>query len=166
MISFITFQAYENENSVNSISINGDTIASGGGDEKCDVRSIPQKQLLYSTSHILPVECVQLLPDSSLGFNLITSSDDRTVKLWRNGELVESLKHSSWCERFDLDRTNRLLTVATEHGVTVWRIDNFSKIGEQKIGWTMDVRFNAASTKVIAVKESGKVYEIALKKFK
>ena len=162
MISFITFQAYKHKKCVNSISINGDTIASGGGDEKCDVRSIPQKQLLYSTSHILPVECVQLLPDSSLGFNLITSSLGGPVKLWRNGELVKSLQHSGTCWRFDLDKTNRLLAVANIVGVTVWRIDNFEKIGEEEIGVTMDVRFNAASTKIIAVTMYGKVYEIAL----
>ena len=162
MISFITFQAYEHEGGVNSISINGDTIASGGEEKKCDVRSIPQKQLLYSTSHSEYVECVQLLPDSSLGFNLITSSWDKTIKLWRNAELVESLQHSDDCIRFDLDKTNRLLAVATLNGVTVWRTDNFKKIGEERIGWTMNVRFNAGSTKVIAVTLKGRVYEIDL----
>ena len=151
-----------------SISIVGDTIASGGSDKKCVVRSISRKQVLYSTSHQDWVNCVQLLPDSSLGFNLITC-DDETVKLWRNGELVKSLEHSDECIRFDLDKTNRFLAVATGDvddeslgGVTVWRIENFSKIGEQKIGFTEDVRFNADSTKVLAAKYNGQVYEIAL----
>ena len=73
---------------------------------------------------------------------------------------------------FDIDETNRILAVATadkphftgpsEGGVTVWQLENFEKVGEEEIGNTMDVRFNADSTKIIAVKDSGEVYKISL----
>ena len=70
------------------------------------------------------------------------------------------------CDRFDLDKTNSLLAVATGDlsggGVTVWRIDTFYKIGEIKIGSTFDVRFNATPTKAIAVKKNGEIHELAL----
>ena len=124
--------------------------------------SITKNQELYEVSHNDWVRHVRLFPDSKLGFDLITCSDDKTVKFWRRGKIFKTLEHSNYCWRFDLDKTNRLLAVGTKDGVTVWQMNNFSKVGEENIGDTRDVRFNKDSTKVLAVKESGEVYKISL----
>ena len=139
--------------------------------------SISSKKKLYEVAHN-DVNHVRLFSDSTLGFDLITCGFDKTVKFWRSGELVRCLEHSGGCYHFDLDETNRLLAVACgefdrrvfsvsgkDHGtgsVVVWRLDNFTKIGEEKIGWTTLVRFNAHSTTIIAVKRFSEVYKINL----
>ena len=68
----------------------------------------------------------------------------------------------------NLSEEKQLLVVATGEpfglngNVTVWRLDNFTKIREEEIGSTLDVRFNADGTKVIAVTNVGSVFEISL----
>ena len=134
----------------------------------CYVWSISKKQKLYEVGHNERVTHVRLFSDSTLGFDLISSSFDKTIKFWRSGEIVKSLEHSGTCNHFDLDDTNRLLAVACEKsdsfngGVSLWRLDNFQKITDQVFGSTREVRFNADSTKIIAAKNSGEVYEINL----
>ena len=136
---------------------------------------------MYEVAHD-EVNHIRLFSDSTLGFDRITCGFDKTVKFWRSGELVRCLEHSGGCYHFDLDETNRLLAVACgefdsslfsvfgkDHGtekvtgsVTVWRLDNFTKIGDEKIGWTTLVRFNADTTTIIAVKRFSEVYKINL----
>ena len=137
-------------------------MASGSSDKTCEVWSISKKKKLYSVKHNDYIWHVQLVSDQKLGFDLITASDDKTVKLWRNGQAVKTLKHSNWCNHCELDKQNRLLAVATDVGVTLWRTDDYSKIDEVKIGRIFDVRFNANSTKLIAAHNDGPVHEIAL----
>ena len=128
--------------------------------------SITRKQKLYSVEHDDQIRHVHLLSDKTLDFDLITCGEDRKVKLWRQGQLVKTLDHSNKCWRFDLDNGNRLLAVATgndsEGGVTLWRLSDYEKIGEEKIGDTRDVRFNDSATKVLATTYYGPVYQILL----
>ena len=70
--------------------------------------------------------------------------------------------HSNNCYNFDLDKENRLLAVATSGGVTLWRLDRYEKIAEEKIGKTVDVKFNKTATKIIAATFEGAVYAISL----
>ena len=158
----LLFQNYKHEKHVNSLSIDKDTIASGSKDKTCEVWSISKRQKLYSIQHEDYINHVRLLSDQKLGFDLITSGDDDMVKFWLQGRIVKSLEHSNTCYRFDLDKQNRLLAVATYTGVTVWRLDDYAKIGEEEIGDTQDVRFNASATKLIAALTSGAVHEISL----
>ena len=148
-----------------SISINGDTVASGSWDETCQVWSISKQQQLHSLEHGSTVEHVRLFSDQKLGFDLITSSWDKTVKFWRQGQIVKSLQHSRYCYRFDIDKDNRLLAVATgkdkNGGVSLYRLDTFAKIDEKEIGCTEIVRFNSSATKLIAVKHKA-VFELSL----
>ena len=116
---------------------------------------------MYEVSHNDNVRQVRLFSGSN--FDLITCSDDQTVKLWQRGETIKTLEHSEWCWRFDLDETNGLLAVATNYGVTVWQMDDFSKVVEVKIDDTRDVRFNKDATKILAVESSGEVHEISLR---
>ena len=102
-----------------------------------------------------------MLSDSKLGFNRITCVS-YTVKLWHDDELIDRLKHAEECNFFDLNATNHLLAVATKIGVSVWNLKKFSLISEKNIGPTEDVRFNGESTKIIAIKKSGEVYELYL----
>ena len=160
------FQNYKHGNSVYSISINGDTVASGSFDETCQVWSVSKNKKLYSVKHNSWINHVHLLPDQKLKFDLITCSDDKTVKLWRRGRIVKSLQQSDWCYHFDLDKDHRLLAVATgfdvNGSVSVYRLDTFAKIYEKAIGSTSNVRFNKNATKLIAASFNGSVYEISL----
>ena len=104
-----------------SISINGDTVASGSSDETCQVWSISENKKLYSVEHksagwpCNTIHHVHLLSDQKLGFDLMTCSH-QTVRFWRQGQIVKILQHSNICYHFDLDKNNRLLAVATEIG--------------------------------------------------
>ena len=88
--------------------------------------------------------------------------DDR-VTFWRQGQIVKSLKHSDACYNIDMDKDRRLLAVATKDGVSLWKLDTFTKIDEQKIGIISNVRFNANATKLIASQFEGPVFEISLR---
>ena len=185
LTGWTTFQNFKHgpetsrNRNVVSISINGDIIASSNIKEKCHVWSITKRKKLYSVNHKDSVNHVRLFPDSTLGFDLITASDDQTLSFWRGGVHIKSLEHSGPCNHFDLDDTNRLLAVACERSlttektnffgktekltsVTVWRLDNFTQVDQVKFGCTAEVRFNADSTKIIAVKKSGEVIVINL----
>ena len=65
-----------------------------------------------------------------------------------------------------MDKDNRLLAVATGEdengGVSLYRLDTFAKIDEQKIGYTRNVRFNSSATKLIAATDKGAVFELSL----
>ena len=151
-----------------SISINGDTVASGSSDETCQVWSISENKKLYSVEHksagwpCNTVYHVHLLADQKLGFDLITASGDKTIKFWRQGQVIKSLEYSTWCSHFDLDKYHRILAVATGDGVSLWQLETFSKIDENKIGKITNVRFNANATKLIAATLEGSVFEISL----
>ena len=84
------------------------------------------------------------------------------MKLWRQGQIVKSLQQSNACYHFDVDKDHRLLAVATDDGVSLWRLDTFDKIDEQKIGTTRNVRFNKTATKLISVNSDGSVFELSL----
>ena len=149
----------------NAICLIGDTVASGSfnlGLSTCEVWSISEKKRICSVKHDDIIFHVQLVSDPKLGFDLITCSEDTTVKLWREGQLVKTLEHSNYCYHSDLGKQNRLLAIATRHGVTLWRVDDYSKMKEVKIGETTDVRFNTSSTKLVAMARYGSVYEISL----
>ena len=135
---------------------------SGSNDKTCQVWSISKKQKLYSVEHGYEIYHVHLLSDQNLDFDLITASLDKTVKLWRQGKVVKTLKHFEICRSFDLDKENRLLAVATRDGVTLWRLDRHEKIAEEKIGSTVDIRFNENATKIIAATYYGPVYQMSL----
>ena len=150
-------------NAIRSIDIIGDKIASGGR-LACEVWSITNGRKLYTANHEHLVNHVKLMPDLTLGFDLITASADKTVKLWRKGFQFKTLGHNHSCWHFDLSQDHCLLAVATgmdkNGGVSFWRVDNFSKAAEENIGHTKAVRLNVDSTTIIAVKASGDVFEI------
>ena len=162
MIEKSSFQHYKYELAVLSISMTKNTVTSSGFDKKCQVWSISKKQKLYSIKHKESIHQVHLLSDQNLDFDLITASWDKKVKLWRQGKVFKTLKHSEGCRSFDLDKENRLLAVATKDGVTLWRLDRYEKIAEEKIGETKDVKFNKTATKIIAASHDGAVYSISL----
>ena len=58
--------------------------------------------------------------DPLLSFDLITSSDDRKVNVWKEGKLVQTLTHSDCCRRFAFDAQKRILAVGYWGGLAIW----------------------------------------------
>ena len=96
---------------VSSLSIGGNIIASGSWDESCEVWNILKKKKLYSIKHGSSINHVQFIPTESY-FDLITSSRDQTVKVWKDGKLRQILKHSNYCYGFHFDSQKQMLAVA------------------------------------------------------
>ena len=141
-----------------------ETLVASGGSQICEVWSIAEKTKLYTVNHQAFMPKVCLLSDATLGFDMITASVDQSVKFWLNGYQVKCLKHAYPCWHFDFDCQKRFLVVATgkekQGGVVVWRVEDFTKVGEQSIADTRVVRFNSDSTKITAVTADGQVFEI------
>ena len=161
------FQNYNHDDTAYLVSISGDTVASGSLDSTCQVWSISTKEKLYSIKHSRAITQVRLLLDQNLDFDLITCSDDKTVKLWYQGKIFKILEHSVPCYSFDLDEERRMIAVAT-YGLTrpgcvaLWRLDRYEKILEEKIDNVAVVRFNKNATKIIAASRFGHIYGILL----
>ena len=105
------------------------------------------------------VNCVVLHNDT-----VITASNDKTVRVWetRTGKLMHTLTHSTECRNFDISQDKTILAVAQDEcGVQFWCMKNWTKLGEVKLGNTMDVRF-ANEHEVIAGNFNGEVNMISM----
>ena len=116
------------------------------------------------TSKVLQVH---LLSDNTQRLHFVTTKLGKAVSLMKN-RVLKQFALSHHCHRFDLNKENRLLAVATgkpfslDGSVIIWCLDNFTMVGEEKIGSILDVRFNEDGNKVIALTEDGAVYVISL----
>lgn len=146
---------------VSSICIEGQRIASGSWDESCEIWSIVEKTKLYKIEHNSSVNHTQLFPDGS-NFDLITSSRDQTVKVWKGGKLKQTLKHSNYCYTFQLDSKKQKLAVAYSGGVTIGSTAGWKLIADKKVGEIMDLCFNEDSNKILAAEILGDIYVIDL----
>ena len=161
MLILSVFQEYKHGNTVLSINITKDFIASGSSDKSCQVWNLRQKKLLYTVKHDAWVRHVKLFPSGS-NYDLISSSSDKIVKFWKQGQLVRTLEHSDDCYNFSFDSEQRMLAVANWEGIAVWSTSDWKKLADLKIGWIVDVHFNSTSTKILAAGSSGEISIIDL----
>ena len=146
---------------VSSLSIGGNIIASGSWDESCEVWNILKKNKLYSIKHGSSVNHVQLITTESY-FDLITSSRDQTVKVWKDGKLRQTLKHSNYCYGFHFDSQKQMLAVAYSGEVAIGSTTDWKLIVDKKIGEIMDVCFNENSSQILAAEILGDIYVLDL----
>ena len=104
---------------------------------------------------------VKLFPGGS-NYDLISSSKDKSVKFWKEGQLVQTSQYSNYCYRLNFDSERRLLTVGYGSGITVWSTTDWDNLADLKIGEIVDVRFNSTSTKILAAHYGGKISIIDL----
>lgn len=146
---------------VNSISISGNLIASGSCDQFCTVWNISKKRRLYAVKNGGHVNQVQLFSPGH-SFDLMISSYDGSVKVCKEGKVIQTLEHSNGCYRFQLNTEKTLLAVGYRDGLALWSTADWSKLADQKIGHIVDVHFNSTSSKVIAADRQGEVSVIDL----
>ena len=127
----------------------------------CTVWNISKKRRLYTVKNGGHVNQVKLLPPG-LTYDLMISSYDGSIKVCKDGKVVQTLEHSNGCYRFQLNQEKTLLAVGYRDGLTLWSTADWAKLADQKIGHIVDVHFNLASSKAIVADREGEVSVIDL----
>ena len=138
-------------------------LASGGTDKSVQVWNVETKQKLYDVKHNHSVSSV-FFKNSML----ISASLDQTCKISNkdDGRLLKTLEHDGKCNNIDIK--GNMMAVAHGNngergGVSVWNIENFSKIEEYQFKQITDVRFQSDS-RIIFASNDGWIYKIELTK--
>ena len=138
-------------------------LASGGTDKSVYVWNVESKQKLYHVKHNHSVSSVFF--ENSM---LISASLDQTCKISKkdNGRLLQTLEHDGKCNSIDIN--GNMMAVAHGNndecgGVSVWNIEDFSKIEEYQFKQITDVRFQSDS-RIIFASNDGWIYKIELTK--
>ena len=138
-------------------------LASGGTDKSVYVWNVESKQKLYDVRHKHSVSSV-VFKNSML----ISASLDQTCKISKkdNGRLLQTLEHDGKCNNIDIN--GNMMAVAHGNndecgGVSVWNIEDFSKIEEYQFKQITDVRFQSDS-RIIFASNDGWIYKIELTK--
>ena len=110
---------------------------------------------LYKVEHDDKVWCVKFHGDV-----LISSSCDKTVKLWnrKDGQLLHTLRHDDRCYNFDV--RDNLLVVGARDGVYIWSLNDRRQLKKIDLKMANDVRIQGR--KIIAACEDGGVYGIKM----
>ena len=161
MVSIIMFQEYSHDDSVLTISIKQHIIASGSLDRSCQVWNIQHKERLYVIRQDQSVDQIELFPTES-SFDLICSGDKK-LKIWKEGKLVQSLEHSNYSRRFQLNSDNSMLAVGYgddsvnpfEGGVKVWSTADWTELEDFEFGSIHGVSFTSDSNRILAASKSG-----------
>ena len=156
----LLFQEYNHANSVYSISISGQALASGSEDRSCQVWDIRERRHLYTIKQSLGVDEVQLFSTGS-SYDLISSGASR-MQVWKGDKLFQTLQHSNYTTRFHFNSDKSMLAVGNWNGVTVWSTADWKKLADLEIGNIKDVNFNSASNKILATSYYGEVSIIDL----
>ena len=110
---------------------------------------------LYKVEHDDKVWCVKFHGDV-----LISSSDDKTVKLWdrKDGKLLHTLRHDDRCYNFDV--RDNLLVVGARFCVYIWSLNDRRQLKKINLGFVLAVRIQGSQ--VIAACANGEVYGIKM----
>lgn len=105
------------KNSINSIAINGDLIASASDDKTIKVWSIETGKLMNTLKgHTNGVLSVAI--DAKY---IVSGSKDNTMKIWNinTGECIKSLEHSQWVSNVCINK-DRIVSGSNDDIIKIW----------------------------------------------
>ena len=154
------FKVYHHTDKVYSISVHSGYAASSSSDKTFQYWNLKTEELVFKKTFSGTVSRVKLTDDY-----LISSGYDGTVRFFSrtSGEELHRLDHSNDCNWFDHNKTGKLLAVAGDNFVVIWKVNGFEKLKTFEFNtFVMRVDFNDIGNKIIVGLHDGNIHLIGL----